>query len=103
MRLVLLMYYYSCMPVRKKRSVSIPPDLDAQIEAAANEAGMTYSAWLAATARKEFTIRAGLEAVAEFERQHGRLSPEEVAEAEQWARGALERPSRNGPGRRRSV
>lgn len=33
-----------------------PPDLDAQIEAAASEAGMTYSAWLAATARKEFTI-----------------------------------------------
>jgi hypothetical protein len=41
--------------VRKKRSVSIPPDLDAQIEAAAGESGMTYSAWLAAAARKEFT------------------------------------------------
>ena len=38
--------------ITKKRSVSIPPDLDAQIEAAAAEAGMTYSAWLAATARK---------------------------------------------------
>jgi hypothetical protein len=91
------------MAVRKKRSVSIPPDLDAQIEAAAAEAGMTYSAWLAATARNEFTIRAGLEAVAEFERQHGRFSPEEVAEAEQWARQALGRSSRNGPRRRRSA
>ena len=58
---------------------------------------MTYSAWLAATARKEFTIRSGLEAVAEFERQHGRFSPEETTEAEQWARGALERSSRGGP------
>jgi hypothetical protein len=91
------------MAVRKKRSVSIPPDLDAQIEAAAADAGMTYSAWLAATARKEFTIRAGLEAVEEFERQHGRFSPKESVEAEQWARGALERSGRSGPGRRRSA
>jgi hypothetical protein len=91
------------MAVRKKRSVSIPPDLDAQIEAAAAAAGMTYSAWLAATARKEFTIRAGLEAVAEFEREHGRFSSEEISEAEQWARGAIERSSRNRPGRRRSA
>ena len=91
------------MAVRKKRSVSIPPDLDAQIEAAAAEAGMTYSAWLAATARREFTIRAGLEAVAEFERRHGRFSPEEVAEAEQWASQALGRSSSNRPRRRRSA
>jgi hypothetical protein len=91
------------MAVRKKRSVSIPPDLDAQIEAAAVEAGMTYSAWLAATARKEFTIRAGLKAVAEFERELGAFSPEEIAEADQWTRDALERSSRRGSRRRRSA
>ncbi len=66
--------------------MSIPPDLDAQIEAAATEAGVSYSAWLAATALKEFKIRAGLEAVAEFEREYGRFSSEEIAEAEHWAR-----------------
>jgi hypothetical protein len=43
------------MAVRKKRSISLPPDLDDQIAAAAEQAGVTYSAWLAATARKEFT------------------------------------------------
>lgn len=86
--------------MRKKRSVSIPPDLDAQIEAAAAEAGVTYSAWLAATARKEFTIRAGLNAVAEFEREQGAFSPDEIAEAEQWAREALERAA-NGRSRRK--
>ena len=91
------------MAVRKKRSVSIPPDLDAQIEAAAAEAGVTYSAWLAATARKEFTIRAGLKAVAEFEREQGAFSPEEIAEAEQWARGALDRPTTRGTRRRRTA
>lgn len=42
--------------------MSIPPDLDAQIEAAATEAGMTYSSWLAATARKELTVRSALKA-----------------------------------------
>ncbi|MGH2885969.1 MAG: hypothetical protein ACRDPA_25290 [Solirubrobacteraceae bacterium] len=75
--------------------MSIPPDLDAQIEAAATEAGMTYSAWLAAAARKEFTIRAGLQAVADFERQQGAFSAEEIAEADQWTYQALERSGGN--------
>jgi hypothetical protein len=35
----------------------MPPDLDAQIESAAAMAGMTYSGWLAATARKGFVTR----------------------------------------------
>ena len=56
------------MAVRKKRSISMPPDLDAEIAAAAARAGMSYSAWLADTARKEFAIRAGLAAVSQFER-----------------------------------
>ncbi len=100
---VLPLCYDLVMAVRKKRSVSIPPDLDAQIEAAATEAGMTYSAWLAATARKEFTIQAGLKAIAEFEDEQGAFSPEEIAEAEQWARDALEPSSRGGSRRRRSA
>ena len=54
------------MATRKKRSISMPPDLDAEIAAAAARAGMSYSAWLADTARKEFTIRAGLGAVSQF-------------------------------------
>jgi hypothetical protein len=63
------------MAVRKKRSISLPPDLDDQIAAAAEQAGMTYSAWLAATARREFTLRAGLAAVTAFERDQGSFSP----------------------------
>jgi hypothetical protein len=91
------------MAVRKKRSVSIPPDLDAQIERAAADAGMTYSAWLAAAARKEFVVRSGLDAVASFERSHGAFSAEEIAEAEHWARSALDRGQRTGARRRRSA
>jgi hypothetical protein len=73
------------MAVRKKRSISIPPELDAEIVAAAQAAGMSYSAWLAQTARKEFIIRAGLEAVSQYEAEHGQFTPDEMAEADEWA------------------
>jgi len=89
------------MAVRKKRSISMPPDLDAEIAAAAAQAGMSYSAWLANTARKEFTIRAGLAAVSRFERDHGAFTPEELAEAEQWAVTAVERATQTGSSIRR--
>lgn len=77
------------MAVRKKRSISLPPDLDGQIAAAAEQAGMTYSAWLAATARKEFTLRAGLAAIGDYEREHGAFTPAELADADRWAATAL--------------
>jgi hypothetical protein len=73
------------MAVRKKRSISMPPDLDAEIATAAADAGLSYSAWLAETARKEFTIRAGLAAVSQFEQDHGAFTAEEIAEADAWA------------------
>lgn len=89
------------MAVRKKRSVSLPPDLDAQIEAAATADGMTYSGWLADTARKEFTIQAGLRAVVEWEAEHGAFSPDELTDAESWAQAAIDRGRESGtPGRR---
>ncbi len=73
------------MAVRKKRSISIPPELDAEIAAAAKAAGLSYSAWVAEAARKEFTIRAGLEAVSQYEAEHGAFTPAEIAEADDWA------------------
>jgi len=91
------------MAVRRKRSISVPPELDAAIEAAAAAAGVTYSAWLADTARKEFAIRAGLAAVAEYEEQHGGFTTEELAEADNWARSAVTRSKRSGSRRRRSA
>lgn len=84
------------MAVRKKRSISMPPDLDAEIVAAAAEAGLSYSAWLADTARKEFTIRAGLAGVSQFEQDHGAFSAEELADADAWAARAIERSRQAG-------
>jgi len=80
------------MAVRKKRSISIPPELDAEIAAAAQEAGVSYSAWIAQTARKEFTIRSGLEAVSQYEAEYGSFTPDEIAEADEWA-ARITRPS----------
>jgi len=100
---VLPLYYHEHMVSRKKRSISMPPELDSNIEAAAAAAGTTYSGWLATVARKEFTVRDGLDAVASFERAHGRFTPEEVAEAETWATEAIARSKRSGARQRRSA
>ena len=81
--------YRRVMAVRKKRSISIPPELDAAIAAAAQDAGMTYSAWIAQTARKEFIVRAGLEAVGQYEAEHGPFTPDEIAGADEWAARVL--------------
>jgi hypothetical protein len=90
------------MALRKKRSISLPPDLDAEIATAAEQAGMSYSAWLADTARKEFTIRAGLNAISSYEEEHGAFTPEELAEADEWAARAIRRSGdpRSAPKRR---
>lgn len=89
--------------MRKKRSISMPPELDHQIEVAAEQAGMTYSGWLAATARKEFIIQTGLVAVTQFERERGPFTAEELADAERWADDALKRGKRSGARRRQSA
>jgi len=83
--IVVLLCYRYFMAVRKKRSISIPPELDAEIAAAAHDAGMSYSAWVAQTVRKEFIIRAGLEAAGQYEDEHGSFTPDEIAAADEWA------------------
>lgn len=81
----------------------MPPDLDAEIEAAARASGTTYSAWLAAAARKEFLIRDGLAGVADFEREHGAFTETELAEADAWADDAVRRSRRSGNRPRKSA
>jgi hypothetical protein len=93
---VLLLCYRFDMAIRKKRSISMPPDLDAEIAAAAADAGLSYSAWLADAARKEFTVRAGLAAVSQFEQDHGPFTPDEMADADEWASRAIQRSGHSG-------
>jgi hypothetical protein len=98
---VLPLCYRCSMAVRKKRSISMPPELDAEIADAAAAAGLSYSAWLADTARKEFTIRAGLAAVSQFEQDAGAFTAEEIADADAWAARAVDRSVESRTGARR--
>lgn len=82
-------------PPRRKRSISLPPDLDKEIQVEAQREGVTYSGWLADAARRELKVRGGLEAVADVERRLGALTGEELAEADGWAREAIERTVRS--------
>lgn len=100
---VLPLCYRGDMAGRKKRSISMPPELDELIERAATQAGMSYSGWLAATARKEFIIQRGMNAVAEFEREHGAFTTDELDEADRWADGAVTRAKRSGGRQRKSA
>ena len=78
-------------PQRLKRSVSLAPDLAAAIRRAAREEGTTFSGWIASTASHRLRIEAGRRAIAAWEREHGPLTAEELAEGLARARALLGR------------
>jgi hypothetical protein len=87
--------YHFIMAQRQKRSISLPADLADAIDQAATAEGTTVSAWIAETAAHRLRIDAGRKGVAEWERQHGALTPDELAEGLARARAMLRRqPSR---------
>ena len=77
------------MPDRVKKSVSMPSELDARIVAAAEDAGLSYSAWLARSAARQLAIRDGLAAVAEWAAENGEFTAAERAEADAWVAAHL--------------
>jgi len=77
--------------VRQKRSISLPPDLADAIEQAAAQEGTTVSAWLADTAAHRLRLEAGRRGIAEWERQHGPLTADELAEGLARTRSLLRR------------
>ena len=64
-----------------KLAITIDPDVHANILAAAAREGLSVSAWMTAAAREALHRRAGLAAVALWEKQHGRLTEQEMNEA----------------------
>jgi len=64
-----------------KLAITVDPDIHEDILAAAARDGVSVSAWMTGAARQALRRRAGLAAVALWEKQHGRLTAEEMYEA----------------------
>ncbi|MGH9244803.1 MAG: hypothetical protein ACRD29_10900 [Acidimicrobiales bacterium] len=65
-----------------KRSVSLDDSVAERVEHAADEDGVSFSAWLSAAAERRLLLRDGLRGVQEWEEEAGPLSPEERAAGE---------------------
>ncbi len=70
----------------------VDPDVHKSILAAAAKEGVSLSAWMTEAARDALKIRAGLEAVAEWEKEHGAFTQEELNEARRRVRAQLRTP-----------
>jgi predicted transcriptional regulator len=79
------------MAQRDKRSISLPPELAAAIDRAAAAEGTSVSAWIAETAARRLRLDAGRAGIAEWEQEHGALTPEELSEGLARARAILGR------------
>jgi len=65
-----------------KRSVSLDDALTEQVEQAAREDGVSFSAWLNAAAERQLLMRRGLDGVTEWEAEAGELTAAERAAGE---------------------
>ena len=64
-----------------KLAITVDPDVHAQVLAAAERDGVSVSAWMTEAARRALLIRDGLDAVAEWEADHGKLTDDEMEKA----------------------
>ena len=64
-----------------KLAITVDPDVHDRIVSAAAEDGVSVSAWMTAAARRALLIRDGLAAVAEWERDDGALTSDELRAA----------------------
>ena len=72
-----------------KLAITIDPDIHESILRAAGREGVSVSAWMTTAAREALQRRAGLAAVALWEREHGAFTPEEMNEARRRVRAQL--------------
>jgi hypothetical protein len=75
-----------------KLAITIDPDIHRDILAAAARDAVSVSAWMTTAAREALRRRAGLAAIAQWEKQHGRLTAEEMNEARRNVRAQLRTP-----------
>ncbi|MCX6594642.1 MAG: hypothetical protein NTZ56_24275 [Acidobacteria bacterium] len=77
-----------------KLTITVDPDVHQGILAEALKEGVSLSAWMTEAARDALKIRAGLAAVAEWEKEHGAFTPEELNGARRRVREQLRTPRR---------
>ena len=70
-----------------KLAVTVDADVHAKVLVAAAAEGTSVSAWITNAARRALLVRDGLAAVAEWEAEHGALTPAEM----EAARSRIER------------
>ena len=75
-------YYRRGMAV-KKISIALDESVAENVALAAEGAGLSVSAWLNHAAENELAIEAGLDAVREWEADHGALTATELADADE--------------------
>lgn len=61
-----------------KLTVTVDPDVHMGVLSAAAADGVSVSAWITAAARRALLVADGLHAVAEWEKEHGPLTKEEL-------------------------
>jgi len=64
-----------------KLAITVDPDVHEQVIAAAEDEGVSVSAWMTTAARRALVVRDGLRAVAEWEQEHGSLTEAELETA----------------------
>ncbi|GAC1600682.1 MAG: hypothetical protein NVS3B21_27910 [Acidimicrobiales bacterium] len=82
-----------------KLAITVAPEVHAKVIAAAEEDGVSVSAWMTTAARRALLVRDGLAAVGEWEAEHGALTEAELAAARQRVRSQL-RPAASRSRRR---
>jgi hypothetical protein len=73
-----------------KLAITVDPDVHESILVAAARDGVSVSAWMTAAARAAIQRRAGLAAVAVWEKQHGPFTTDEMNEARRSVRAQLQ-------------
>jgi hypothetical protein len=79
-----------------KLAVTVDADVHAKVLVAADAEGTSVSAWITAAARRALLVRDGLAAVAEWEAEHGALTPAELEAARSRIERSTSRRKRSG-------
>jgi hypothetical protein len=72
-----------------KLAITMDPDIHKNVVAMAARDGVSVSAWMTSAAREALRRRAGLAAVALWEKQHGHFTAEEMNQARRRVRDQL--------------